>query len=103
MVYNYRFMKCSDSNLSGLEERHALNLLSCLYANGRFQRSALYSCIARTTTAPMKRVNELIAMGLIKETITESAPFTKHVELSEKGRQVAKHVVEIQKILSDTS
>jgi DNA-binding MarR family transcriptional regulator len=51
----------------------------------------------------MKRVNELIAMGLIKETINESAPFTKHVELSEKGRQVAKHVVEIQKILSDTS
>jgi DNA-binding HxlR family transcriptional regulator len=50
----------------------------------------------------MKRVNELIAMGLINETITESAPFTKHVELSEKGRRVAKHVVEIQKILSET-
>jgi DNA-binding HxlR family transcriptional regulator len=49
----------------------------------------------------MKRVNELIVLGLIKETITEGAPFTKHVELTEKGKQVAKHVVEIEKMLSE--
>jgi DNA-binding HxlR family transcriptional regulator len=49
----------------------------------------------------MKRVNELISMGLITETITDGAPFTKHVELSEQGKRVAKHVVEIEKILSE--
>jgi len=44
----------------------------------------------------------LIALGLIKETITEGAPFTKHVELTEKGKMVAIHVIEIEKILSET-
>jgi len=94
-------MKYGDGKLTGLEQRHALTMLSCLYANGRFQRSVLYSSIARTTTAPMKRVNELILMGLIKETIIDGVPFTKHVELTEKGKRVAKHVVEIEKILSE--
>jgi DNA-binding HxlR family transcriptional regulator len=94
-------MKCNGGKLAILEQRHALRMLSCLYANGRFQRSTLYSSIARTTTAPMKRVNELISMGLITETITDGAPFTKHVELSEQGKRVAKHVVEIEKILSE--
>ncbi len=94
-------MQCSDEELAGLEQRHALRMLSCLYANGRFRRSVLYSSIARTTTAPMKRVNELISMGLIKETITDGAPFTKHVELTDKGKRVAKHIVEIEKILSE--
>lgn len=94
-------MKCNGGKLTTLEQRHALRLLSCLHANGKSQRTALYSCISRTTTAPMKRVNELIVLGLIKETITEGAPFTKHVELTEKGKQVAKHVVEIEKMLSE--
>jgi len=102
MTYNSHLMECKVGELANLEERHALTLLSCLYANGRSQRSILYSTISRTTTAPMKRVNELIALGLIKETITEGAPFTKHVELTEKGKMVAIHVIEIEKILSET-
>lgn len=101
MIDDYCLMKYGDGKLTGLEQKHALTMLSCLHANGRFQRSILYSSIARTTTAPMKRVNELIAMGLIKETIADGAPFTKHVELTEKGKRVAKHVVEIEKILSE--
>jgi hypothetical protein len=100
-INNYCLMKYNDGDLTILEQRHALRMLSCLYANCRFQRSALYSSIARTTTAPMKRVNELISIGLIKETITDGAPFTKNVELSERGKRIAKHVVEIEKILSE--
>jgi len=95
-------MKFTDGKLSYLEARHALKLLSCLYANGRFQRTILYSTVSRTTNAPMKRVNELIALGLIKETMTEGAPFTKYVELTEKGKKVAAHVFEIEKTLSET-
>ncbi|HXZ23744.1 MAG TPA: hypothetical protein VEH08_03320 [Methanomassiliicoccales archaeon] len=94
-------MRCADDKLAYLEERHALRLLFCLYNNGRSQRSVLYSTISKTTTAPMKRVNELISMGLVKETIMESAPFAKNVELTENGRKVAKHIVEIEKILTE--
>jgi len=94
-------MKCNGSKIAALEQRHALKLLLCLHANGKFKRYTLYNCVSNTTTAPMKRVNEFIALGLIKETITEGLPFTKHVELTEKGKQVAKHVVEIEKILSE--
>jgi len=94
-------MKCANEKLAVLEERHALRLLCFLYNNGRSQRSSLYGAISRTTTAPMKRVNELIALGLVKETAMEYAPFTKNVELTERGRQVAKHVVEIERIFSE--
>jgi DNA-binding HxlR family transcriptional regulator len=94
-------MKCADEKLAILEERHALRLLFSLYHNGRSQRSSLYSSISRTTTAPMKRVNELIALSLIKETSMENAPFAKHVELTEKGKQVAKHITEIERILAE--
>jgi DNA-binding HxlR family transcriptional regulator len=94
-------MKCANDKLSLLEERHALRLLSFLYSNGRSQRSCLYSAISRTTTAPMKRVNELIDMGLVKETTISSAPFAKNVELTERGRQIAGHVVEIERIISE--
>jgi DNA-binding HxlR family transcriptional regulator len=94
-------MKCANEKLAILEERHALKLLYFLYNNGRSQRSSLYGAISRTTTAPMKRVNELIALGLVKETAMENAPFTKNVELTEKGKQVAKHVVEIERIFSE--
>jgi DNA-binding HxlR family transcriptional regulator len=96
-------MVCADDKLDYLEERHALKLLACLYRNGKSQRSSLYSAISRTTTAPMKRVNELIALGLVKESILAGAPFTKNVELTEKGKKIAKHVVEIERILTDST
>jgi DNA-binding MarR family transcriptional regulator len=95
-------MNCAVDKLEYLEERHALKLLACLYQNGRSQRSNLYSAISKTTTAPMKRINELIALGLVKETASEGAPFTKNVELTEAGRRIAKHVVDIQKLLVET-
>jgi DNA-binding HxlR family transcriptional regulator len=93
-------MRCANDKLEVLEERHALKLLYFLYNNGRSQRSSLYGAISRTTTAPMKRVNELIAIGLVKETTMETAPFTKNVELTERGKEVARHVVEIERIFS---
>jgi DNA-binding HxlR family transcriptional regulator len=101
MNSKYHIVKCASDKLAHLEQRHALKLLSCLYCNGKYQRSNLYNAISKTTTAPMKRVNELIALGLIKETVTGSAPFTKQVELTEKGKLVAEHIVEIEKILSE--
>jgi hypothetical protein len=39
---------------------------------------------------------------LVKETTLSGAPFTKNVELTELGRRIAKHVIEIQKILVET-
>jgi DNA-binding MarR family transcriptional regulator len=94
-------MICANGKLAALEEKHALRLLTFLYSNGKSQRSALYSAISRTTSAPMKRVNELIALGLLKETIMEGAPFAKNVELTEDGRKVAKHIADIERILSE--
>lgn len=96
-------MRCANEKLAVLEERHALRLLYFLYKNGRSQRSSLYGAISRTTTAPMKRVNELIAIGLITESAMVTAPFTKNVELTERGKKVARHIVEIEEIFSAES
>lgn len=95
-------MECADDKLTMLEQKHALRLLSCLYLNGQSKRSSLYNAISRTTTAPMKRVNELIALELIEESVLDGAPFTKNVKLTEKGRRVAEHIVSIENILAET-
>lgn len=95
-------MSCANGKLAALEEKHALRMLIYLYSNGKSQRSALYSAISRTISAPMKRVNELIALGLLKETVMEGAPFAKNVELTTDGREIAQHIVEIDRILSKT-
>lgn len=94
-------MRSENDGLAVLEEKHALRLMNYLYNNGKSQRSALYSAISRTTSAPMKRVNELIALGLIKETVMEGAPFAKNVELTESGTKVAKHISEISRLLEE--
>ncbi|NLK26221.1 MAG: hypothetical protein GX307_06585 [Euryarchaeota archaeon] len=93
-------MNCAEDKLTILEQKHALRLLSCLYTNGGSKRTYLYDAISKTTTAPMKRVNELIDLGLIEETVQEDAPFSKHVELTGEGRLVAEFIIEIEKILS---
>ncbi|HTY47289.1 MAG TPA: hypothetical protein VMB46_06445 [Methanomassiliicoccales archaeon] len=51
----------------------------------------------------MKRVNEMIGLGLVKETQMEGAPFAKNVELTDKGREIARHVLAIEKLITESA
>lgn len=61
-------------------------------------RSSLYKEL-ESIRPVMARINHLVAVGLIKETAPGIPPFYKELELTPKGVEVAKLVVEIEKVL----
>lgn len=62
-------------------------------------RSILYNKVSKSTTTPMQRVNRLIEVGLLKETVSEFPPVSKTISLTDKGREVAKRVAEIEELI----
>jgi len=64
-------------------------------------RSILYNKVSKSTTTPMQRVNRLIEIGLLEETLSDFPPVSKTISLSEKGRKVAEKVAEIEELLED--
>jgi len=64
-------------------------------------RSILYNKISKSTIPLVRRVEELKSLGLIHEELSEFAPLSKTVSLTEKGRRVAEKVAEIEEILRE--
>ena len=88
-----------ESPLSELEATYALRILATLHKEGKMFRSILYNKVSKSTKAPQLRVDTLIQIGLIDEAVSELAPFSKTVSLTEKGRKVAEKVAEIEEVL----
>ena len=93
------YMDCGDSKLAGLEEKYCLRILTCVLAEGPIYKSVLYTKISKTISVPMKRVDYLVEINLLKETVSERPPRSKLIELTPKGRQVAEKLAVIEKIL----
>ncbi|QLH74971.1 MAG: hypothetical protein HPY73_05650 [Methanomassiliicoccales archaeon] len=77
----------------------SIQILYCLHQNGRMVKSVLYSRLEKSNKTIQPRVDEMVATGLISETIEERPPKRKWVELTEKGRKVAEKLEEIEGIL----
>lgn len=87
-----------------LEERLAVAILITMYKEDRqMPRSILYSKVARSAGTTIDRVNEMINAGLIREEIITEKPYTKMVELTPCGREVAKKLVEIEDVINKQS
>jgi len=89
----------SPLTLRDIEELYSLRVLTTLLARKKMYRSLLYQAISKSFRPVMARVNHLVAVGLIKETAPGVPPFYKELELTPKGVEVAKLVVEIEKVL----
>jgi DNA-binding MarR family transcriptional regulator len=86
-----------------LEERLAIGVLLTLYREGKpMQKGVLVSKLAKAATTVNYRVSELLGAGLITEVQEETRPFRKFVELTPRGKKVAKHLAAIEDILESS-
>lgn len=79
-----------------------MRIIAVLKRKGPMFRSILYNTISKSTGAPRSRVDDLIRIGILEEKLSETAPFSKTVSLTEKGHRIAEKVVEIEEILRET-
>jgi DNA-binding HxlR family transcriptional regulator len=85
--------------LAVLEDTYALRILVALNRYGPTFRSVLYGRVSNSTTAPMRRINSLIAAGLLEEIENEYPPFSKTIKLTSKGEKVAELISKMEEIL----
>ena len=88
-----------ESPVSELENTLAMRILLVLYKEGDMFRSILYNRVAKGTNTARYRVDELLEAGLLTEDVSQFPPLSKRIGLTEKGRRVAEHVAEIERIL----
>lgn len=94
-------MRTENSNLGVLESVYAMRILALLLKDGPTFRSILYQRVSRSTNSPKSRVDELIEAGLLTEDVSQFPPLSKCIGLTDKGRRVAEHVAEIERILEE--
>jgi DNA-binding MarR family transcriptional regulator len=88
-------------SISDLEQTTALRILVYLLKRGAASRTDLRRDIDASVAAIYNALPKLRKLGLIKEEGKESFPFTIHVSLTEKGKKVAEHLEEIERILTE--
>ena len=86
--------------VSALEETHALKILLILNFEGKMVKGDLAACVAKGTVAVQSRVESLLAEGLITETLEKTKPFRKYIELTERGRKISNHLIEIENLMN---
>lgn len=84
-----------------LEDKYVLQILLVMLERESAPKSIIYQSVSRNIPTVQKRVDDLIALGLIHEDRMQIPPFTKTVSLTEKGRKVAEKVAEIEEILRE--
>lgn len=84
-----------------LEDYHSMKVLLLLYEKGKSMRSIVYASIPSSSNTLKLRLDNLLQNGLIQEKEEQFPPKRKWVELTEKGKRVAEHLLEIEKVLTD--
>lgn len=85
-----------------MEERLAIAVLLTLANETEpIVKGVLAGKIAKSAGTVIDRINELMEAGLVTEVQEDKRPFRKFVELTPRGRLVAKKLVEIEGILNE--
>ena len=85
--------------LKALEQTSLPRILVYLLKKGRASRTDLKRDIDASQQAIYNALPILLEHGLIRELQSNSFPFKIEIELTKKGRLVAEHLAEIDKIL----
>jgi len=86
--------------ITELEQTTALRIILHLYKQNKASRTDLRKNIEASTAAIYNALPKLRKLGLIEEAREGAFPFTVEVTLTEKGKKVASHLFEIEKILT---
>lgn len=87
--------------MSKLESTMAMRILLVLLREGDMFRSILYNRVAKGVNTARFRVDELLEAGLLTEEVSQFPPLSKRIGLTDKGRRVAEHVAEMERILEE--
>ncbi len=86
-------------SLVDMEKRAVLQILAYLNRVEKATRTDLRDNIKAALKSIYSTLPVLMKLGLISEEVKESFPFTVSIMLSDKGKQIAQHLVEIERIL----
>jgi len=86
-------------SLADMEKRAVLQILAYLYKVEKATRTDLRDNINAALKSIYSTLPVLMKLGLISEEVKESFPFTVSIMLTDKGKQVAQHLVAIEKSL----
>jgi predicted transcriptional regulator len=82
-----------------LEERLVIGVLLTLHGEGKpMQKGILVSKLAKAATTVNYRVAELLEAGMNTEVQEDARPFRKFIELTPRGKKIAKHLAAIEEI-----
>lgn len=87
-----------DIPLSRLEEKHVLTILYIL-RSGPMQKTILTDNVTNSSDTVKKRVDLLVELGLVVEEKEIQRPFRKMVTLTDKGKQIADLVTQINLLM----
>jgi len=87
--------------LSDLEKAAALQILAYLSKKGEASRTDLRHNIDAAIKTIYSTLRVLMRLNLIEEISSTKFPFTVKIRLSDKGRRVAEHLVEIERVLKE--
>jgi DNA-binding MarR family transcriptional regulator len=86
-----------DINVLAFEEKHLISIMMFLSVNGECRKIEIYENVSSNPRIPDK-LDRLEALGLITQTPrSDSRSIT--IGLTEKGKAVAAHFVELDKII----
>ena len=77
-----------------------MRILIALQNIGPSPRKTIYDAVSNGSPTVMARLNSLIIEGLVEEEARQSIPFTKTIKLTDKGRSVAKILMELEMALA---
>ncbi|MEM2841626.1 MAG: MarR family winged helix-turn-helix transcriptional regulator [Candidatus Bathyarchaeia archaeon] len=86
--------------LNSLEKRGALQILLHLHRKGKATRTDLRGHVDASMDTIYTALKVLMELGLVEEMAMDRFPFSVQVTLTEKGRRVAEHIAEVDKILA---
>ena len=94
-------MTSGDEATNVLEERYTHSILISLYKNGIQKKTSLLNEISKSSCIG-QRVMALEEAGLVKVTVDRFNKNSKWIELTEKGRSITIHILEINFLLKDS-
>jgi predicted transcriptional regulator len=82
-------------------ERHVaiLQILNTVCENEGLAIRELLGMVDASQSSGMRSVEHLISIGLLSESRMDTFPFRRELSLTKKGREVARHVQAINKIV----
>ena len=93
-------MRPEGPDLTVLENTHAITIMLILAREGSMYKGMLYQKISKNTASVQRRIDSLVAAGLVTVEQDTAHPFPQWVSLTPLGREVAEHLQAIVELMS---